>query len=405
MPETIILITSSEEEEYGRDDAVKYKEEEDRLFADPTDFDNDKALSEDELPRRRKKRKRRKNKIKHYIEFHVAQAQLNVDNANHKEDNRNYRGVEMARVLKTEIPKKDEPQKLEVSPAMLKEQINAANVERAEALAAGNGANSVVVIDLSSSDSQSDEGNSRYCCGVGKMAPGVAITGTKKKKRRRWRWRRKLKIIKEETTDLQADRQEYLDIGNFMETKSIEIENNIVLRQLLRRPRYFDHPGSRLSLCLHCGEESHTKENCTLQKKKKPCYRCASFEHNGKRCRKLSQGYLNRKQSGSHSLEELHDQRSSPISCLRCGDSGHDMFSCGNDYSAEDLKEIQCYVCRNYGHLCCVDFPDSGVIQVSCYNCGQSGHLGSECTKPCRATNGSKSPALWYNCGQGGHLA
>lgn len=26
------------------------------------------------------------------------------------------------------------------------------------------------------------------------------------------------------------------------------------------------------------------------------------------------------------------------IICLRCGDSGHDMFSCGGDYSPDDLK-------------------------------------------------------------------
>ncbi|THG22990.1 hypothetical protein TEA_010289 [Camellia sinensis var. sinensis] len=42
--------------------------------------------------------------------------------------------------------------------------------------------------------------------------------------------------------------------------------------------------------------------------------------------------------------------------CLRCGDSGHDLFSCSSDYSYDDLKEIRCFVCKAFGHLCCVDY-------------------------------------------------
>ena len=40
-------------------------------------------------------------------------------------------------------------------------------------------------------------------------------------------------------------------------------------------------------------------------------------------------------------------------------------------------QEIQCYVCKNFGHLCCVDFLDLSPRHVSCYSCGQTGHLGS----------------------------
>ena len=43
-----------------------------------------------------------------------------------------------------------------------------------------------------------------------------------------------------------------------------------------------------------------------------------------------------------------------------------------------DEQEIQCYVCKRYGHLCCVDFPDIRESrQISCYKCGHLGHLGS----------------------------
>ncbi|GMY23073.1 cingulin-like isoform X12 [Fagus crenata] len=76
-----------------------------------------------------------------------------------------------------------------------------------------------------------------------------------------------------------------------------------------------------------------------------------------------------------------HQDPSSNI-CLRCGGSGHNMFSCRSEYSPDDLK-------------------DMGPRQVSCYSCGQSGHLGSACGE----TSGSKSPALCYRCGEEGHFA
>lgn len=94
--------------------------------------------------------------------------------------------------------------------------------------------------------------------------------------------------------------------------------------------------------------------------------------------------------------------------CLRCGDLGHDMIRCINGYDSEDLKvilvivqnifmvnqcfafhalcrssvlflqEIQCYVCKRFGHLCCMDATgtDVGSAVVACYNCGLTGHSG-----------------------------
>ncbi|RVW96411.1 hypothetical protein CK203_029724 [Vitis vinifera] len=83
----------------------------------------------------------------------------------------------------------------------------------------------------------------------------------------------------------------------------------------------------------------------------------------------------------------------SSMICLRCGGSGHDMLFCRNEMEhirkvqlkmvlescfmrILDEQEIQCYVCKRYGHLCCVDFPDIP-RQASCYKCGHYGHLGS----------------------------
>lgn len=93
------------------------------------------------------------------------------------------------------------------------------------------------------------------------------------------------------------------------------------------------------------------------------------------------------------------------------------MFSCKNNYSPSDLKvalsltlkciedsllfknvplklknfilidflfihydqEIQCYICRSFGHVCCVDSVDIHSSNVSCYRCGQLGHTGLVC--------------------------
>ncbi|KAB1203821.1 hypothetical protein CJ030_MR8G005085 [Morella rubra] len=105
---------------------------------------------------------------------------------------------------------------------------------------------------------------------------------------------------------------------------------------------------------------------------------------------------------------EKHQEAANPNAdiCLRCGGEEHSMFSCRSAYSPDDLKwkgafqtdswnpssvwllysrycgqEMKCYVCNNFGHLCCADFPDMGPREVSCCSCGQSGHLGSNLEK------------------------
>ncbi|MBA0694335.1 hypothetical protein Goari_004646, partial [Gossypium aridum] len=52
------------------------------------------------------------------------------------------------------------------------------------------------------------------------------------------------------------------------------------------------------------------------------------------------------------------------------------MFSCRNDYSQDDIKEIQCYICKSFGHICFINFVDTSPREVSCYRCGQLGHTG-----------------------------
>ncbi|RLM58444.1 zinc finger CCHC domain-containing protein 7-like [Panicum miliaceum] len=52
---------------------------------------------------------------------------------------------------------------------------------------------------------------------------------------------------------------------------------------------------------------------------------------------------------------------------MLCGEIGHDMFGCTNDYPPDDIKN---------GHLCCFDVADNCPKQISCYNCAKSGHSG-----------------------------
>ncbi|XP_076914449.1 uncharacterized protein LOC143573465 isoform X1 [Bidens hawaiensis] len=93
--------------------------------------------------------------------------------------------------------------------------------------------------------------------------------------------------------------------------------------------------------------------------------------------------------------------------CLKCGDSGHEMYTCKTVvYSVDDLKEIKCYICNNMGHLCCTDYAE-GPTEASCYRCGQSGHTGLKCTNTSSSSSASAyaeaSPSYCYKCGQEGH--
>ncbi|KAH9737758.1 zinc knuckle (CCHC-type) family protein [Citrus sinensis] len=162
--------------------------------------------------------------------------------------------------------------------------------------------------------------------------------------------------------------------------KENEAKYNVVLRMLLRKPRYFDPPGWNSETCSNCGKENHTAATCKMQKQNKPCFLCGSFKHRWKNCKQGQDCFINKGSEHLASDCPGTDQGNNLSSnfCLRCGDSGHDLFSCEGEYHADDLKKIQCYICKSFGHLCCVNSSIIGLKQVSCYNCGQSGHLGPD---------------------------
>ncbi|XP_042499219.1 protein AIR1-like [Macadamia integrifolia] len=292
------------------------------------------------------------------------------------------------------------------------------------------GVRSAMVIDLSSSSCEVTEAADQ--CGAtdsGDMASVVAVLEVKNMKKKT----KKKKDIKSEErnvnigrTEDHADTAEAVETVSLVETEAetvksvevgavksmgaegVEVSDNIVLRKLLRGPRYFDPLGSSWDKCYNCGKEGHAAVNCVSQERKKPCFVCGSLEHSVKHCTEGQYCYIcKRKGHRKKDCPEKDQKKSSESSntCLKCGDAGHDMFSCWSDYSPDDLKEIQCYSCKAFGHFCCTDFIDTGPRVVSCYNCGQFGHTGLGCAKSRGGTIGAGSSTVCYKCGEEGHLA
>ncbi|KAL4340891.1 hypothetical protein GQ457_08G014140 [Hibiscus cannabinus] len=183
----------------------------------------------------------------------------------------------------------------------------------------------------------------------------------------------KVETVEQAITTKAAEPVEPLD------SNTADKSDNIVLRKLLRGARYFDPPDSGWETCYNCGEEGHMAVNCkSASKRKKSCFLCGSLDHGGRHCSKAQDCFICKKYG--HRAKDCPNKHNSGLKygniCLRCGGSGHDMFSCRNDYSHNDFKELQCYIYKSFGHLCCVNFVDTKVREVSCYRCGQLGHTG-----------------------------
>ncbi|XVE96205.1 hypothetical protein REPUB_Repub02eG0201500 [Reevesia pubescens] len=352
------------------------KAEEYDIVSNLTGFDNLRAMMEGEatVNRRKRRRRRRKKKLKNNndeFQFH-AQQLFPVDAAI-----KEIKMIEPLQALKSRTE---------------------GNIDEARPKE---------FIDLCSSSSYDDGlvSNISSIKSNGEMASVEATVNEDTKTVRR----EELKSIVAEENVEAGKKEMHAEKAKCVETvKSPEkLVENTVLRMLLRKPRYYDLPSGSWASCLSCGEDHPTAANCRLQKQVKACYLCGSLQHTGQHCAQGQYSFVCRgtRNQVNDWPEKQEENNLNYVICLRCGDSGHDMFSCRSDYSLNDLKEIRCYVCQDFGHLNCVKLSDTSPAEVSCYNCGQFGHLGSECSKCPKVAGSSKSPTLCYRCREEGHFA
>ncbi|KAL1105141.1 hypothetical protein V6Z11_D04G113300 [Gossypium hirsutum] len=335
--------------------------EEYEMISTPTAFHKSRAMVEREATVKRKKRRRKRKRMNNWLKL----SQFHPHHPNPLEAGKPAFDSEQG---------KDECVDIDVKENKMIELVQAVKC-RTEGI--GDKAGSKEAIDMSSSSSVDDGLISNISSGT-RIGDIMSAKGTINVDGEMVRTELKT-LAAEETVDagmkeMHSEKAKCVEIVKLpgKSAKSTMLRNHL-------KPRYFDPPNGSWTRCLSCGEDHPAAENRMLQKHVKACFLCRRLQHIGKHC---SQGQYCLVCRGT--FDQASDcpkkQKENNLNynvCLRCGDSGHDMFSCRSDYSADDLKKIRCYICNDFGHLSCVKLPDASPTEVSCYTCSQSGHFGS----------------------------
>ncbi|KAB2034751.1 hypothetical protein ES319_D04G106500v1 [Gossypium barbadense] len=359
--------------------------EEYEMISTPTAFHKSRAMVETEATVKRKKRRRKRKRMNSWLKL----SQFHPHHPNPLEAGKPAFDSEQAGkdecVRTVEVSKWDfieisdnVPQKLAVDIDVKENKmIELVQAVKCRTEGIGDKAGSKEAIDMSSSSSVDDGLISNISSGT-RIGDIMSAKGTINVDGEMVRTELKT-FAAEETVDagmkeMHSEKAKCVEIVKLpgKSAKSTMLRNHL-------KPRYFDPPNGSWTRCLSCGEDHPAAENRMLQKHVKACFLCRRLQHIGKHC---SQGQYCLVCRGT--FDQASDcpkkQKENNLNynvCLRCGDSGHDMFSCRSDYSADDLKKIRCYICNDFGHLSCVKLPDASPTEVSCYTCGQSGHFGS----------------------------
>lgn len=145
-----------------------------------------------------------------------------------------------------------------------------------------------------------------------------------------------------------------------------------------RMRRYFDSADSLK--CFNCGERGHTSETCK-EENVKPCFICAHPGHLERNC--PNQLCL-RCNLGGHVIKDCRFSGRVPRLrvCSRCGSRAHTLLDCTYQpqQNSADLASVRCFICGNYGHLCCRNSRKLNQKRPQfCSNCASQGHWHFDC--------------------------
>jgi cellular nucleic acid-binding protein len=117
-----------------------------------------------------------------------------------------------------------------------------------------------------------------------------------------------------------------------------------------RMSRYFDDVTQGVK-CYNCGQKGHIAAACTSQSTK-PCFLCGTVGHLESKC---PHEVCFRCGGSGHVSRECENPRLHRVDpCLRCGGRDHALLACKYKATDRELARVRCYVCGQFGHLCCV---------------------------------------------------